>query len=132
MTNGSGRMERWKARVRALKTEVHALFLAYRDPRVPWQAKLVAALVVAYAVSPIDLIPDFIPVIGYLDDLLIVPLGIMAVVRMIPAPLMTEFRQAASARGDRPKSIAGALFVLVLWLAAAALLARLFWPGILN
>jgi len=112
-------MERWKTCVRALKTEVHALFLAYRDPRVPWPAKLVAALVVAYAVSPIDLIPDFIPVLGYLDDLIILPLGIMLAVKMIPAEVMQDCRARA---GDalpvkRANAFIGAAVVVVLWIA---------------
>ena len=127
-----GFFQRLKSWATTLNRDVIAIWLAARDPRVPWFAKALALFVAAYALSPMDLIPDFIPVIGYLDDLLIVPLGIMAVVRMIPAPLMAEFRQTASARADRPKSIAGAIFVIALWLAAAALLARLFWPGLVN
>jgi uncharacterized membrane protein YkvA (DUF1232 family) len=119
MTNGSGRMERWKARVRALKMEVHALFLACRDPRVPWQAKLVAALVVAYALSPIDLIPDFIPVLGYLDDLIILPLGILLAVKMIPVEVMQDCRaRAGDVMPDKKKSSAviGAVIVIVVWM----------------
>ncbi len=112
-------MERWKTCVRALKTEVHALLLAYRDPRVPWQAKLVAALVVAYAVSPIDLIPDFIPVLGYLDDLIILPLGIMLAVKMIPAEVMEACRaRAGEASPEKKKSSAviGAVIVVIVWM----------------
>ena len=119
MIDRSGRMERWKTRVRALKMEVHALLLAYRDPRVPWQAKLVAALVVAYAVSPIDLIPDFIPVLGYLDDLIILPLGILLAVKMIPAEVMEECRaKAGEASPEKKKSSAviGAVIVVVVWM----------------
>jgi uncharacterized membrane protein YkvA (DUF1232 family) len=118
------RLKRWAS---ALKRDVVAIWLAARDPRVPWFTKALALVIAAYALSPIDLIPDFIPVLGYLDDLLIVPLGIAVVIRMIPGPLMAEFRQTASARQQRPRSIAGALFVIALWLAAAVLLARLFW-----
>ena len=81
-------VERLRAWAREMKRDVHALYLAARDPRVPWYAKAVALFVAGYALSPIDLIPDFIPVIGYLDDVIIVPLGIHLVVRMIPAPLM--------------------------------------------
>ena len=125
-------VHRLKSWASALKRDVVAIWLAARDPRVPWLAKAVALCIAAYALSPIDLIPDFIPVLGYLDDLIIVPLGIMIVVRMIPEALMAEFRQMASAREQRPKSIAGAIAVIALWLAAAALLARLFWPGSLN
>ena len=79
-----------------MKRDVHALFLAARDPRVPWYAKAAAMAVAAYALSPIDLIPDFIPVIGYVDDLVIVPLGIRLAVKLVPADLMHEFRKAAA------------------------------------
>lgn len=89
-------LERWKARVAALRTEIRALWLACRDPRVPRLPKLVAAGVVAYALSPIDLIPDFIPVIGYLDDLLLVPLGLALAVRLIPRDILAEHRATAA------------------------------------
>jgi len=118
-------MERLKAWARALKREVVALWLAARDPRTPVAAKLVAGVVAAYALSPIDLIPDFIPVIGYLDDLLIVPAGIWLAVQLIPAALFEEFRAAAAAR-ERPRSLAGAAVVAGVWLACGALLAWLW------
>ena len=82
--------ENWKAKAKALKHEVYALFLAYKDPRVPWYAKAFSALVVGYAFSPIDLIPDMIPVLGYLDDLVLVPLGVALAIKMIPAEVMEE------------------------------------------
>lgn len=88
-------------------------------PRVPWYAKAVAAAVAAYALSPIDLIPDFVPVLGYLDDLLIVPLGIVLAVRLIPPPVMAELRAKAIDQA-RPVSTAGLIAVIVLWLAAIA------------
>src|SRR5882762_11450439 len=94
---------------RSLKRDVHAIYLAARDPRVPWYAKAVALAVAAYALSPIDLIPDFIPVLGYLDDLIIVPLGILLVVKLIPAELMAEFRAEAARREGAPRSIIAAL-----------------------
>lgn len=103
-----------------------ALWLAGRDPRVPWPAKALAAAVAAYALSPIDLIPDFIPVIGYLDDLLIVPAGIWLAVRLIPAPLMAELRAEAERRSDRPVSYVAAAAIASIWLAAAA---ALVWLG---
>jgi uncharacterized membrane protein YkvA (DUF1232 family) len=111
-------MERWKERVRALKTEVHALFLACRDPRVPWPAKLMAVLVVTYAASPIDLIPDFIPVLGYLDDLIILPLGILLAVKMIPAEVMQDCRARAGGvlPGKRASTVIGAVVVVVVWI----------------
>ena len=112
---------------RALKRDVIALWIAARDPRVPWHAKLLAGAVAAYALSPIDLIPDFIPVLGYLDDLLIVPAGIWLVVRLVPAPLMAEFRDEATRRGERPVSYVAAAAIAALWAAAAG---ALFWVAL--
>ena len=97
------------------------MWIAARDPRVPWYAKVVAAAVAAYAFSPIDLIPDFIPVLGYLDDIVIVPAGILLTIRLIPAGLMDEFRAEAARRIDRPTSRAGAASIILLWLAALVL-----------
>lgn len=104
-----------------------ALWLAARDPRVPWYAKAVAGAVAAYALSPVDLIPDFIPVLGYLDDLIIVPLGILLAVKLVPVELMIEFREEA-ARRVRPVSRAGLAFIVAIWLTAGLLLAWLLWP----
>lgn len=115
-----------KVWARAIKTDVHAVYLAARDPRVPWLAKILAIAVTAYALSPIDLIPDFIPVLGYLDDLLIVPLGILLVVRLVPADLMAEYRIKAREAGKRPISQAGMAAIIVLWIAGALLLG---WLG---
>ena len=118
-------MTTWQERVRNLKRDVVAIAIALRDPRVPWYAKVVGACVVAYALSPIDLIPDFVPVLGYLDDLVLVPLGLLLVVRLIPADILAEHRVAAAAVVERPVSRAGAAVVIVVWVLAAALLA--FW-----
>jgi uncharacterized membrane protein YkvA (DUF1232 family) len=118
------RLKRW---ARSIRTDVVALWIAARDPRTPWHAKAVAACVAAYALSPIDLIPDFIPVLGYLDDLLIVPAGILLAVRLVPAGLMAEFREEARRR-ERPGSCFGAFFIVVIWILCAALVARHFWP----
>jgi uncharacterized membrane protein YkvA (DUF1232 family) len=107
---------------------VVALWIAARDARTPWYAKAVAALVAAYALSPIDLIPDFIPILGYLDDLAIVPLGILLAVKLVPADLMAEFRAEAARREHRPTSNAGAMVVVILWILGAALLIWLLWP----
>src|SRR4030067_3713534 len=90
-------LDSWKARARQLKTEVYALYLAYRDKRTPWYARMFTALVVGYAFSPIDLIPDFIPVLGYLDDLVLIPLGVALALKMIPAEVMAECRDQARA-----------------------------------
>ena len=105
-----------------LKQETYALALACRDPRVPWYARLLAVCVVAYAFSPIDLIPDPIPVLGYLDDLILVPLGITLAVRLIPPTVLAECRaRSASAVGHRPVNwVAGAVIVAI-WLILAAL-----------
>lgn len=91
----------WQQRVKYLKIEIQALLLAYRDPRVPWYAKVVTAGVVAYTLSPIDIIPDFIPILGYLDDLILVPLGIALALRLIPEAVLTEYRQRIT-KGDAP------------------------------
>lgn len=123
-----GWIEQVKSWAAALKRDVLALWLAARDPRVPWFAKAVAAGVAAYALSPIDLIPDVIPVLGYLDDLVIVPLGIMLAIRLIPRDLMAEFRDRA--RGARrPVSRAGMALVVALWALAALCVAWLIWPA---
>jgi uncharacterized membrane protein YkvA (DUF1232 family) len=115
-----------KAWARSVKRNVVALWLAARDPRVPWYAKAVAAAVAAYALSPIDFIPDFIPVVGYLDDLIIVPLGILLAIRLIPTDLMDELRSEAVTR-SQPTSGAGLALIVTLWLLSAALLAWAFW-----
>jgi uncharacterized membrane protein YkvA (DUF1232 family) len=112
-----GRLERW---ARRLKVEIYALYLVYRDPRVPWYARAFAALVVGYAFSPIDLIPDAIPILGYLDDLLIVPLGIALTIRMIPPPVLAECREEARNAEDRPVNRVAAVVVVTIWIALAA------------
>ncbi len=121
----------WKRRVRQLKTELYALYLAYRDPRVPWHARLVAACVVGYAFSPIDLIPDFIPILGYLDDLVLVPLGIALALKLIPTAVMEESRaraRVAMASGSaRPVNRMAAALVVVLWILLAATATFLVW-----
>jgi uncharacterized membrane protein YkvA (DUF1232 family) len=104
---------------RGIKRDVTALYFAARDPRVPWYAKAVALAVAAYALSPIDLIPDFIPVLGYLDDVIIVPLGILLAVRLIPADILAEHRAAASATGDKPTSRTAAAVIIAIWIGLA-------------
>jgi uncharacterized membrane protein YkvA (DUF1232 family) len=112
------RLKRW---ARRLKVEVHALYLAYKDPRVPWYARVFAAVVVGYAFSPIDLIPDPIPVLGYLDDLVLIPLGVALAIRMIPPQVLTECREEAREMTDRPISRVAAVVVVAIWVALAAL-----------
>lgn len=116
-------IKRW---AKALKRDVVALWIAAHDPRTPWYAKVAAGAVTAYALSPIDLIPDFIPILGYLDDLLIVPLGIAVVVKLIPAPVMAEFRVEAAKR-DKPVSRAGLAFIVAVWLGVLALIGWWAW-----
>jgi uncharacterized membrane protein YkvA (DUF1232 family) len=116
-------IKRWKNWAYKLEWEVYALFLANKDPRTPWYAKVFTALVVGYAFSPIDLIPDFIPVLGYLDDLLLVPLGVALAIRMIPQEVMEDSRLKAAdmmAEGEPVNKVAAAVIVLV-WMGLAAL-----------
>jgi uncharacterized membrane protein YkvA (DUF1232 family) len=127
---GVGPMLRVKNWARALRRDAHAIRLASRDPRVPWTVKLLAIAVAGYALSPIDLIPDFIPVLGYLDDLIIVPLGIWLVIALIPEDVMREYRAMASAAAQRPVSKAAAIIIVALWISGAALLgwmAFVYW-----
>lgn len=112
------RLKEW---ARAIKRDVLALYLASRDPRVPWYAKALAIAVAAYALSPIDLIPDFIPVIGLLDDLILLPLGILLVVWLIPHGIMAEHRERAAKMQTRPMSRMAAVVVVLIWIASAAL-----------
>lgn len=117
-------MKSWTRQVKQLKTETYALYLAYKDPHTPWYARAVAAAVVAYAFSPIDLIPDFIPVLGHLDDLILVPLGIILAIKLIPAPVMAECRVQAQAAIEQEKSIGrfALAAIVALWLVVAALI----------
>lgn len=129
---GAGAMSRIKNWARALRRDTHAIHLASRDPRVPWTVKLLAIAVAGYALSPIDLIPDFIPVLGYLDDLVIVPLGIWLVIALIPEEVMREHRATASAAAQRPVSKTAAIVIVALWISGAGLLswiALLHWRG---
>ncbi|WP_338723241.1 YkvA family protein [Devosia sp. XK-2] len=116
------RLEAVKVWARNVKRDVLAIWLAARDPRTPWAARVLAIGVAAYALSPIDLIPDFIPVLGYLDDLLIVPLGILAVIRLVPASLIAEFRAEAAEMTERPVSRAGLIAIIFIWLVLALVL----------
>jgi uncharacterized membrane protein YkvA (DUF1232 family) len=102
---------------RALRRDAHAVWLAARDPRTPWYARAVAIAVAAYALSPIDLIPDFVPVLGYLDDLILVPLGLWLALRLIPPAVLADHRAAAEAAADRPVSRVAATCVILAWIA---------------
>jgi uncharacterized membrane protein YkvA (DUF1232 family) len=113
----------WQHRARALKREVYALYLAFRDRRTLWYSKAFAALVVAYAFSPIDLIPDFVPVLSYVDDLVLLPLGVIIALRMIPPEVMADScaQSEAVLRAGKPVSWAGAVLIAAVWLALATL-----------
>ena len=122
-------MDTIKQRARQLKAEIYALYFAYKDPRVPLYARIFAACVVGYAFSPIDLIPDPIPVLGYLDDLVIVPLGIWLALKMIPTEVMGDSRIKAGERlkEKRPVNWVAGAIVLLIWLALAILFVRFAW-----
>lgn len=122
-------MPDWKQQVRKLKKETYAIYLACKDSRVPWYARALAAVVVAYALSPIDLIPDVIPVIGYLDDLILVPLGIALVVKMIPPPVLAECREKAETAMSQttPTSWIAAVVIVAIWLLLGIL--AVIWIG---
>jgi uncharacterized membrane protein YkvA (DUF1232 family) len=120
------RLREW---ARAIKKDVLTLYIAARDPRVPWHVKAAAMAIAAYAFSPIDLIPDFIPVLGYLDEVIILPVAIALVIRMIPDPLLAEFREAAQKRSERPVSRVAAAAIIVLWIAAVGLCLWALWPA---
>jgi uncharacterized membrane protein YkvA (DUF1232 family) len=117
-----GALRSWAKRV---KLDIVAVYFAARDPRTPVLVRILALSVAAYALSPIDLIPDFIPVIGYLDDLVIVPLGLMCVLRLIPPPVLAEARARAAAAIERPSGRPGLFLVVAVWIAAGAGL--LYW-----
>lgn len=111
-------MQTWKQRVKQLKNETYAIYIACKDPRVPWYARVFAGFVVAYAFSPIDLIPDVIPILGYLDDLILVPLGIMLVIKMIPPDVLVQCREKAEAAisQGKPTSRIAAILIVGIWL----------------
>lgn len=112
-------LDDWRAKVKALKREVVAIAFAARDPRTPWAARLLVLAIVAYAASPIDLIPDFIPVFGFLDELLLLPAALYFAIRMIPADAMADARLRAGAERLAPSRVAAAV-IIVVWLAIAA------------
>ena len=121
-------LESWKRRARNLRADTYALYLAYRDPRTPWYARLFAALVIGYAFSPVDLVPDFVPVLGYLDDLVLVPLGVLLALRMIPPEVWAESRQRAQETTALGQPVRwAAIVVIATWLLMLALVAAILW-----
>ena len=127
-------LENWKCAACRLQDEVHALYLACRDKRTPWYAKALGVCIVAYALSPIDLIPDPIPVLGYLDDLVIVPAGLLLVRRLIPRAVLEDCRRKVNERAfsRAPQSRVAAAVIVCIWLAVGLLIARLAWRAWAN
>ncbi len=123
----------WKIRARCLKSEIHSLYLAARDPRTPWYAKALAAFIIGYALSPVDLIPDFIPVVGYLDDLIIVPAGITLLIKIMPREVLLECRAKAKSQpmSFRRNWVAGMIIALI-WVFLIYLAVSLFWGIVKN
>jgi uncharacterized membrane protein YkvA (DUF1232 family) len=113
-------LDRLKDRAREIRRDAYALYLACQDPRTPWYARLLASAVAAYALSPIDFIPDFIPVLGYLDDLILIPAGILLAVRLIPAPVLAACRRQAEAASTQPSGKLAAVVVIAVWVLLAA------------
>ena len=123
-------MSSWKDRARALRRDVHAIYLAARDPRTPWLAKALAVCVAAYALSPIDLIPDVIPALGLLDDIILVPLGILLVVKLIPPDVMADARARATEAAEKPVSWMAAVVIVAMWAVSMGLVAWWVWRWI--
>jgi uncharacterized membrane protein YkvA (DUF1232 family) len=114
--------EAWKRRARQLSAQTYALYLAYRHPRTPWYAKVFAALVVGYVFSPIDPIPDFIPGVGLLDEMVVVPIGVLIAAKLIPRQVLEECQEKARevAEGEKPVSRVAAMVVVAVWLLCVA------------
>jgi len=125
-------IQRTRQWTRLARREVYAVYRAARDPRVPWYAKALAFCVAGYALSPIDLIPDFVPVLGYIDDLIIVPLGILIVLKLIPPEIMAEHRALAAAAQGRPVSRAAAIMIVVVWAASIVVAAWLCYRAFVS
>jgi len=125
-----GLKQRLRQRAKELKAEVFVLYFAYKDPRVAWYAKVFIIIVVGYAFSPIDLIPDFIPILGYLDDLVLIPLGVALAIKMIPVPVMEEAREKARSLPTKPKNWLAAIIIIVIWILAVGWIMSLFWKAL--
>ena len=121
-------ISRISSRAKQLRSEIQALYLASKDPRTPWYAKAVAAFVIAYALSPIDLIPDFIPVLGYLDDLIIVPAGVALLIKMIPKEVLEDCRDRARSQPlKKRQNWIAAIMIILIWLLAIYWVITLIW-----
>ena len=121
-------MSALRERARALKRDAYALYYAVRDPRTPWYVKLLAGMMVAYALSPIDLIPDFLPLIGYLDELILLPAVMWIALRLVPPEALADARLRAAAAAERPVSRVAAAVIVALWVVCGALCVAWLWP----
>jgi uncharacterized membrane protein YkvA (DUF1232 family) len=119
-------VETWKRRSRQLKREIHAVYLVMKDPRTPWDARVLAAIIVGYAFSPVDLIPDPIPILGYLDDLILLPLGIILLIKIIPSEVLLECRAKAAVAGERkrPKNWIAGSIIIAIWIGLTVVMVR--------
>lgn len=126
------RIDSWKQKAKQLKREIHAVYLAMKDPRTPWVARVLAAIIVGYAFSPIDLIPDPIPILGYLDDLVLLPLGILLLIKLIPSDVLLECRAkaAAFAGGKEPKNWVAGVIIIAIWAGLIIVAARWIFQAI--
>ena len=127
-------LKSWKAKSKQFKTEIVALYLASKHPGTPWYAKALAALIIGYALSPIDLIPDFIPVVGYLDDFIVVPAGIALLIKIIPTDVLEECRSKAQSdlSNGKPKNWVAAIIIVLIWLFAIYLALSLVRPFVFK
>jgi uncharacterized membrane protein YkvA (DUF1232 family) len=125
-------IESWKKKAKQIKREIHAVYLAMKDPRTPWYARVLAAVIVGYAFSPIDLIPDPIPILGYLDDLVLLPLGIVLLVKIIPSEVLVEGRAkaAASDGNKKPKNWVAGSVIIAIWVGLIFMTARYIMQAI--
>jgi uncharacterized membrane protein YkvA (DUF1232 family) len=125
-------IENWKKKAKQIKREIHAVYLAMKDPMTPWYARVLAAVIVGYAFSPIDLIPDPIPILGYLDDLVLLPLGILLLVKIIPSEVLVECRAKAAASGGnkKPKNWVAGSIIIAIWVGLIFLTARYIMQAI--
>jgi uncharacterized membrane protein YkvA (DUF1232 family) len=116
-------LQTWKRWARRLSAQTYALYLAYRHPKTPWYAKVFAALIVGYVFSPIDPIPDFIPVVGLLDEMVVVPIGVLLAAKMIPPAVLEECREKARevAEGEKPVSRVAAVVIVAVWVLCVAM-----------
>lgn len=128
-TESVGWFASWRVRLKQLKKQVYVIYLALQDSRTPWYAKVLATVVVGYALSPLDLIPDFIPILGYLDDLILIPLGVACVKKLIPPEVLLTCREKALVEplSAKPKKWIAAGIIVLIWVVSAAYIVKILW-----